>query len=198
MEIARANAGIMAAGGAEIAPAASGLERVFVDHKDLVFKTAYRITGNASDAEDVLQSVFLKLLRQPQLPEIRSLRAYLQRAAINAALDLLRLRRDKQVLSLHEDQDEQGEHGGFQPVSKDMQASDEVRDWLRHALTRLNPKWAEMFVLRFIEDYSNGEIAGLLKTSSAVVAVVLHRTRAQLKKDFLAQAKGTATAGGRR
>jgi DNA-directed RNA polymerase specialized sigma24 family protein len=41
-----------------------------------------------------------------------------------------------------------------------------------------------MFVLRFIEDYSNREIAGLMNTSAAVVAVVLHRTRAQLKKDF--------------
>jgi RNA polymerase sigma-70 factor (ECF subfamily) len=41
-----------------------------------------------------------------------------------------------------------------------------------------------MFVLRFIEDYSNREIAGLMNTSPAVVAVVLHRTRTQLKKDF--------------
>ncbi|HXB19756.1 MAG TPA: sigma-70 family RNA polymerase sigma factor [Candidatus Solibacter sp.] len=194
MEIAPANIGAMVAGGAEIAQPVSGLEQVFMDHKDLVFKTAYRVTGNATDAEDVLQSVFLKLLRQPHLPEIRSMRAYLQRAAINAALDLLRLRKDTQSLSLSEDEN----GGGFQPVSKDMRESDEVRDWLRHALARLNPKWAEMFVLRFIEDYSNGEIASLLKTSSAVVAVVLHRTRALLKKDFMASAREMATARGRR
>ena len=186
----------MVSGGAEIAQPVSGLEQVFMDHKELVFKTAYRVTGNASDAEDVLQSVFLKLLRQPQLPEIRSLRAYLQRAAINSALDLLRLRKDTQSLSQNEDED--GNDRGIQPVSKDMRESDEVRDWLRHALPRLNPKWAEMFVLRFIEDYSNREIATLLKTSSAVVAVVLHRTRTQLKKDFMATAKEMATARGRR
>jgi RNA polymerase sigma-70 factor, ECF subfamily len=194
MEIARANIGAMVAGRAELAQPVSGLEQVFMDHKDLVFKTAYRVTGNATDAEDVLQSVFLKLLRQPHLPEIRSMRVYLQRAAINAALDLLRLRKDTQSLSLSEDEN----GGGFQPVSKDMRESDEVRDWLRHALARLNPKWAEMFVLRFIEDYSNGEIASLLKTSSAVVAVVLHRTRALLKKDFMASAREMATARGRR
>ncbi|HKR95341.1 MAG TPA: sigma-70 family RNA polymerase sigma factor, partial [Candidatus Angelobacter sp.] len=62
--------------------------------------------------------------------------------------------------------------------------SAELRDWLRHALARLNSRWAEMFVLRFIEDYSNREIATIMKTSPAVVAVVLHRTRALLKKDF--------------
>ena len=185
MEVARANMGAMIAGRAEITQPISGLEQLFIDHKDLVFRTAYRITGNANDAEDVLQSVFLKLLRQRQLPEIRSMKAYLHRAAINAALDLLRLRKDTQNLALEE------EDSANQPVSKDTSKSDELRDWLRHALGKLNPKWAEMFVLRFIEDYSNGEIAALLNTSSAVVAVVLHRTRAQLKRDFM------ATSGGR-
>jgi len=47
-----------------------------------------------------------------------------------------------------------------------------------------------MFVLRFVEDYSNREIAGMMKTSAAVVAVVLHRTRALLKKDFMASTRG--------
>jgi DNA-directed RNA polymerase specialized sigma24 family protein len=46
-----------------------------------------------------------------------------------------------------------------------------------------------MFVLRFIEDYSNREIAGMMNTSPAVVAVILHRTRTQLKKDFKAQTR---------
>jgi len=188
MEVARANMGALVASGTESAQSISGLEQAFIDHKDLVFRTAYRITGNANDAEDVLQSVFLKLLRQGQLRDIRSIKAYLHRAAVNAALDLLRLKKDTQNVALEE------EDGQNQPVSKDMRASDEVRDWLRHALGKLNPKWAEMFVLRFIEDYSNGEIATLLNTSSAVVAVVLHRTRAQLRKDFMA----TATIRGRR
>jgi DNA-directed RNA polymerase specialized sigma24 family protein len=31
----------------------------------MVFRTAYRITGNAADAEDVLQTIFLRMLRQP-------------------------------------------------------------------------------------------------------------------------------------
>jgi RNA polymerase sigma factor (sigma-70 family) len=66
----------------------------------------------------------------------------------------------------------------------------ELRDWLRQALARLNPKWAEMFVLRFVEDYSNREIASMMKTSPAVVAVILHRTRALLKNEFNASTRG--------
>lgn len=161
-----------------------GIEQVFADHKELVFRAAYRVTGNSSDAEDVLQTVFLRLLRLEQTPEIHHLRAYLHRAAVNAALDLLRTRRDNQNLPL----DDQPEIVGTESASR-LQETGELRAWLREALTRLNPRWAEMFVLRFIEDYSNQEIAGMMKTSSAVVAVALHRTRAQLRKDYTAAMK---------
>lgn len=164
-----------------------GLEQIFLSHKDLVFRAAYRITGNASDAEDVLQTVFLRLVRQEDISDVKNLPGYLHRSAVNAALDLLRCRKNGQTISL--DADVQL----AQAVSLDTAARvTELRDWLRQALARLNPRWAEMFVLRFVEDLSNREIAGLMKTSPAVVAVVLHRTRALLKKDFKSvKARGT-------
>lgn len=161
------------------------IERLFSEHKDLVFRAAYRITGNSSDAEDVLQTVFLRLIRSQQPPEIHYLRAYLHRAAVNAALDLLRARKDSQNLPL----DEQPEIASGASAST-RQETGELRQWLRDALGRLNPKWAEMFVLRFIEDYNNREIARMMRTSSAAVAVALHRTRAQLKKDYTATMRG--------
>ena len=45
------------------APIPGELERAFQDHSSLVFRTAYRVTGNAADAEDVLQTVFLRPAR---------------------------------------------------------------------------------------------------------------------------------------
>lgn len=174
MQIAQANMAAMA--GEDYRP---GLEQIFLEHKELVYRAAYRVTGNATDAEDVLQTVFLRLVRLEKFPEITNLPGYLHRSAVNASLDLLRARKDTQNLSLDEKPDMEGvastDHGPH---------SAELRDWLRHALARLNPRWAEMFVLRFIEDYSNHEIAAVMKTSPAVVAVVLHRTRALLKKDY--------------
>jgi RNA polymerase sigma factor (sigma-70 family) len=153
------------------------LEQIFLGHKDMVFRAAYRVTGNVSDAEDVLQTVFLRLARQEDFSSISNMSAYLHRSAVNAALDQLRRRRETQTVSLDADPP--------QPMVADATArTAELRDWLRHALLRLNPRWAEMFVLRFVEDFSNREIAGMMKTSPAVVAVILHRTRAQLKKDF--------------
>jgi RNA polymerase sigma-70 factor, ECF subfamily len=159
-----------------------GLEQTFLDHKELVFRAAYRITGNAGDAEDVLQTVFLRLLRQEGASDIRNLPAYLHRSAVNAALDVLRRNRDARTVSLDEQPNQD-----VAVTTKTVAPSLEIRQWLRQALARLNPRWAEMFVLRFIEDYSNREIAGMMQTSPAVVAVVLHRTRALLKKDFKAR-----------
>lgn len=163
-----------------------GLEQVFVAHKDLVFRAAYRITGNASDAEDVLQTVFLRLARQPSSAEIANVAGYLHRSAVNASLDLLRSRKNASTSSLDDDS-----HAAA-AISKETAGQvTELRDWLRQALARLNPRWAEMFVLRFVEDMSNREVARAMNTSAAVVAVVLHRTRALLKKDYMAVTRGT-------
>jgi RNA polymerase sigma-70 factor, ECF subfamily len=179
MQITQANLAVMA--GDSFRP---GLEQIFLEHKELVFRAAYRVTGNANDAEDVLQTVFLRLVRLEKFPEIANLPGYLHRSAVNASLDLLRAK--KETFSLDED-----------PTQAEVVSTDhgpraaELRDWMRHALARLNPRWAEMFVLRFIEDKSNREIAAIMKTSPAVVAVVLHRTRTQLKRDFKGLSRGT-------
>jgi len=162
-----------------------GLEEIFLGHKDLVFRAAYRITGNVGDAEDVLQTVFLRLARQETFSGIDNLPAYLHRSAVNASLDLLRRSKESRTLSLDDEQ-----HHVEAVSANTLQPSTEIRDWLRQALARLNSRSAEMFVLRFIEDYSNREIAGLMKTSPAVVAVVLHRARARLKKEFKELTRG--------
>lgn len=182
MQITQANMAALTEAGRDLRP---GLEQIFLEHKDHIFRAAYRVTGNAGDAEDVLQTVFLRLARQERFPEIANLPAYLHRSAVNASLDLLRRRKDARMVSL-DDQESQVE-----VVSANTaQPSTEIRDWLRRALAQINPRWAEMFVLRFIEDYNNREIAGMMQTSPAVVAVVLHRTRALLKKDFKGMTRG--------
>ena len=161
------------------------LEELFVAHKDRVFRAAYRVTGSATDAEDVLQTVFLRLVRHVPAGEISNPGSYLHRAAVNAALDLLRTRKEDQHI------DEQDEPNIPHPGSVERNLlSVELRGWLRGALAKINPRWAEMFVLRYIEDYDNREIARMLNTSAAVVAVLLHRTRAHLQKDYLAFTRG--------
>src|SRR4029077_5118889 len=63
------------------------VERAFRAHHGLVFRAAYRITGNAADAEDVLQTVFLRLARRGANSDaVENDESYLRRAAINATV----------------------------------------------------------------------------------------------------------------
>src|SRR5260370_4561623 len=107
MQIAQVNMAVMPTSEAEkdgqLGPGLPGLEEAFRNHKDLVFRAAYRVTGNSSDAEDVLQTVFLKLARQERLADVKNPRAYLHRAAVNAALDLLRSKKDAQTVFLEDE-----------------------------------------------------------------------------------------------
>lgn len=159
------------------------LETIYREHHTRVLRLAYRITGSLSDAEDVVQTVFLRLARRDfRGQDIAEMDKYLNRAAVNAALDVLRARRDARSVPL--DDAPPLETPGASPDRR--QAGVELRAWLREALTQLSPRSAEMFVLRYVEEYSNGEIATMLHTSQAVVAVMLHRARARLRHDLRA------------
>jgi RNA polymerase sigma-70 factor, ECF subfamily len=149
------------------------LARAFEDHHALVFRTAYRITGNAADAEDVLQTIFLRLLRREPRDRMEDQKSYLRRAAVNASLDLVRSRRGEGPIDLV----------GIPSGAKDHDAG-ELQEALRRALGRLTPRSAEVFVLRFLEGFSNQEIAAMLGMSRVLVAVIVHRARRQLQRDL--------------
>lgn len=147
----------------------------FEAYHGLVFRTAYRITGNAADAEDVLQTIFLRLLRRdPSAPVLESEESYLRRAAVNASVDLIRARQSERSLPLTE-------AAGMMAKPSNV----DLRDGLRRALSELSPQAAEIFALRYFEDFTNRQIANALQISQVLVAVKLHRARQQLQRQLL-------------
>lgn len=159
------------------------LDVIFREHHSMVFRAAYRVTGNAGDAEDVMQTVFLRLLRRaPDAEAVGNMEGYLRRAAVNAALDLIRSRQAAQSVPLDEVAPLLPENPSLAPDR--VQRSAEIRHWLRNAVARLNPRAAEMFVLRFFEGKDNPEIAQSLGTTAASVAVTLSRTRDRIQQEF--------------
>jgi RNA polymerase sigma-70 factor (ECF subfamily) len=155
------------------------LEQVFRAHHSLVFRTAYRITGNAGDAEDVLQTVFLRMLRRGRnAGPLESPESYLRRAAINAALDVIRSRQSDQTVPLPE---ESTDRALATPAQADVSA---LRQALSRGIAALKPMQAAIFALRFLEGLSNREIAETLGVSQVRVAVIVHRTRLQLRKEL--------------
>jgi RNA polymerase sigma-70 factor (ECF subfamily) len=161
------------------------LESMFNQHHDRVFRAAYRVTGSAADAEDVLQTVFLRLARAaepiavPDNPD-----SYFARAAVNASLDLLRARKRSKAVAID---DLENVGAALELVSRNPEASHEdreLRSLIREAVAKLGPTAGQMFALRYFEGFDNGEIARMMKTSALVVGVTLHRARTKLRKEI--------------
>jgi RNA polymerase sigma-70 factor (ECF subfamily) len=173
------------------------LERFWNDHSETIFRAAYRITGNPADAEDVLQTVFLRLARRAgeggdsggRGIDEREAGGYLHRSAVNAALDVVRSRQRAGWVPLEPAVVGAGvadTHASSAPDPERDQANRELRANLRLAIARLSPRSAEIFALRYFEGLTNREIASLMGTSQGLVAVLLHRTRARLRKELAA------------
>ncbi len=158
---------------------ADQLAQLFADHHRRALVAAYRITGSMADAEDVVQTVFLRLGRGESLPP-KNAGSYLYRAAINGALDLLRRRK---IAAAEPIDAAAGVASASRADAPDLGVTRaELGGLLRQALSELPPRAAQMFTLRYIEDLGNREIARIMDTSQAVVAVTLHQTRSRLKK----------------
>ncbi len=159
------------------------VEALFQAHHGRVFAAAYRVTGNANDAEDVLQTVFLRLLRRETTPDLSpSPEAYLHRAAVNAALDLLRQKRRAASVPIDVMADALHDSGDAGP--EEQWRESELMDWLRGALARLSPQAAEVFALHCFEGLGNDEIAQQLGLSRSAVGVLIHRSRRRLREEL--------------
>lgn len=148
--------------------------RVLVDrHSRYVHRVAYRMTGNHSDAEDVVQEAFLKAYRQLGRFEARAdFRTWLHKIAVNCAIDLIRGRRHRAGAQSIDDLDTvaSGDTPVSQPPLPDRQMlSTEIGERVTAGLGRLTPLERAAFMLRHLEGRSIDEIGTSLglKTEAA-------------------------------
>ena len=130
-----------------------------------MIQAAYRVTGNSEDAEDVLQTVFMRLARKQEAPDLSGgAWPYLRRAATNAALDIVRSKSCKPVTPLEVVAPPETQEAGpeRQHHGREMKAS------IRLALTKVNNRNAQMFVLRYFEDLDLKTIAEMLTRHQAL------------------------------
>ena len=152
----------------------SGFAELYERHYEAVFRAALRVTGNPADAEDVLQTVFLRVLaRSEDVEDVALPAAYFKRAAVNAAVDVLR-RRELRGDSVYDDQ----------APRVAVQPSLLLKERLRRALGILDSEDASLFLLRHVEGLSIEELAGLFQIEKNNVAVRLHRIRQRLQAEM--------------
>lgn len=155
-------------------PAPAEFAGLYERHWEAVFRAALRVTGNAADAEDVLQTVFLRVLSRNAPDEAaRQPVAYFRRAAVNAAVDLLRRRAVRTETAY----DDTAPHAAVEPALL-------LKEQLRRALATLDNDDATLFLLRHVEGLSNQELADEFQLEKNNVAVRLHRIRQRLQTEL--------------
>ena len=155
------------------------------------YRLASRITGNGSDAEEVVQDAFWTVVRR--IDTFRGESAFgswLYRIVANAAYQKLRGRSSSRreiplddVLPLF---DERGRHAAlvadWSPRADDPAMQVELRTALSTAIEELPAAYRAVLVLRDVEGRSNGEIADVLGLNTGVVKTRVHRARLFLRK----------------
>lgn len=155
-------------------PAPAGFAELYERHSEAVLRAALRVTGNPADAEDVLQTVFVRVLsRSVQDEAARRPAAYFRRAAVNAAVDLLRRR----AVHVETAYDDHAPHAAVEPALL-------LKEQLRRAIATLDNDDAALFLLRYVEGLSNQELADEFQLEKNNVAVRLHRIRLRLQSEM--------------
>jgi RNA polymerase sigma-70 factor, ECF subfamily len=160
------------------------LETIFRAHYQTVYRTAYGVTGNGQDADDVAQTIFLRLLHRASSRELKTNPgAYLYRAAVNESLNLIRARKRH----AHAGDPEQLESP---PAAPAAESAEDIHKRLYQAVAELSRGAAEILILRYVHGCSDAEIAKRLGTSRGTIAVSLYRSRARLRKLMRASSSG--------
>lgn len=149
-------------------------ETIVAEHGRMVIQAAMRILGNASDAEEVAQDVFMEAVSAPNPDHVRNWGAYLRKVAVFRALDRRRKHRD--VIALPADGLTSAE---LSPL--DAAVSRELAEHLRSLIASLPEREGAVFALRYFEHLSNPQIAEVLHISSGAVAAALHKVRSKLE-----------------
>lgn len=161
---------------------------LFAAHRRYLWSVCYRMTGDVSDAEDLVQATFERALQRPPEDRGRPWRPWLTKVASNLAIDLLRRRSHAAYdgpwlpAPVEELLEVEGwtraMHGG-EPCEVEVRYDqrESARFAFLIALEALDPRARAVLILRDVLGYAGPEVAEFLDLSEGNVRVILHRAR---------------------
>lgn len=162
------------------------MEQAVTEYSDMLYRLAFVRTGNAEDAEDIVQQAFLKLVEHPEvLTDKEHTKAWLIRVCCNDCINLLKSsRKNKEI---HSEDILLFCAGGScqeESVLKKLQ-----REQLWREVYRLPEEYRVVLHLCYMEEYTPKEIAAVLHVNYNLVCVRLNRAKKKLaqrlkKEDF--------------
>ena len=174
----------------------TALEPLMERFASRVYRVAHGVTGNAPDAEEVVQDVFLTLFRKAATFEGRAaLGTWLHRIAVNTALNKRRGKRAQVEESLedhlprytadgHREGDRSFLLADWSQMPDEALLSEEGRGVVRAAVECLPAHYRVVLVLRDVEELSSEEVAEIVGETVASVKSRLHRARQALREQL--------------
>ncbi len=144
------------------------LAELFQRHADDVFRLAYSYLGRRTDAEDICQSVFLKLVESRKWPDEGKEKSWLLTCTANACKSHLHNFWNRNV----------------GPLDEALPFQDKEDRELHRAVTALPIKYRVVIHLYYFEGYDQGEISAILHISRTAVQTRMSRARALLRKEL--------------
>ena len=152
-------------------------------YSSLLFRVAHSVLRNRTEAEDVVQDVFVRVLQHNRkanrldLPAVRDLRVWLVRIAWNLALDRRRRIRPEQM----DEPFAQSLVASAVPADQAIAESREIASVLRE-IERLPKPERHALLLSAIDELSITEISTILNRSQSAIRALLFRARTHLRQ----------------
>jgi RNA polymerase sigma-70 factor (ECF subfamily) len=156
-------------------------DEVVREHADRVYRLAYRLTGNAHDAEDLTQETFIRVFRSLASYQPGTFEGWLHRITTNLFLDMVRRRSRLRMEGLPDDTDRLPGGG---PDPEQVYSETHLDPVLQASLDELAPEFRAAVVLCDIEGLSYEEIGATLGVKLGTVRSRIHRGRAALRESL--------------
>lgn len=144
------------------------IELIYRRYGDYIYGYIYGMVQNKSEAEDLLQDTFVKVMKS-NTNEIENMKSWLITIARNTIYD--HWRREKRIVNL-------------KPFIRRKKRDIDLKLDIEREIERLSPKLKEVIILREINQLNYGEIADILGVEKGTVKSRLNRARRQLRKSL--------------
>ncbi len=152
-------------------------------HRQRVYSMAWHVLGDADEAADVAQDVFIRLWENRSDVDTDRVGAWLTKVTRNAAIDAWRRRRTRQNVYATDTETVEALPGHVRGPEGETRA-ELFRDRLRTALATLGEPHRSIVILREIQEYQYDEISEALDLPLNTVKVYLHRARKTLRAEL--------------
>lgn len=159
---------------------ATSFKQQFLPYHQKLYRVAFRLMGNAQDAEDMVQEAYLKLWKKrDELPQVSSIEAYCVTLIKNLCYDELR--------SAHIDEDsrlpEELNLSTDNNVAHEVEQRDEINQ-VKKLIGQLPQQQKQVILLRDVNDCSFEEIEQATGLSAINIRVLLSRARKKIREQF--------------